>query len=117
MLTYAPKGNTLMNRFASLAVAAGLVVICLPAFAQLPPPVPPVLENRIPAPQLPAVNPPVINGPLSEGRDPPAEAYHPPQLNTFSNRVTHCLNEGTGYGLQGTGVELLYDHLQQFELK
>ena len=93
-----------MNRFASLAVAAGLVVICLPAFAQLPPPVPPVLENRIPAPQLPAVNPPVINGPLSEGRDPPAEAYHPPQLNTFSDRVTHCLNEGAGLGLQGQGL-------------
>jgi hypothetical protein len=63
-----------MNRFARLAIAAGLVVIGLPAFAQLPPPVPPVLENRIPAPQLPAVTPPVINGPLSEGRDPPDQA-------------------------------------------
>ena len=93
-----------MNRFARLAVAAGLVVIGLPAFAQLASPVPPVLENRIPAPQLPAVTPPVINGPLSEGRDPPAEVYHPPQLNTFGDRVTHCLNEGAGLGLHGQGL-------------
>jgi hypothetical protein len=92
-----------MNRFARLAVAAGLVMIRLPAFSQLPPPVPPVLENRIPAPQSPAVAP-VINGPLSEGQNPPAEVYRPPQLNTFSDRVTHCLNEGAGYGLQGQGL-------------
>ena len=93
-----------MNRFSRLGIAAGLVVIGLPAFAQLPPPVPPVLENRIPAPQSPAVTPPVIHGPLSEGRDPPAEVYHPPQLNTFGDRVTRCLNEGAGYGLQGQGL-------------
>jgi hypothetical protein len=90
-----------MNRFFALAVAVGLVTIGAPAFAQLSPPIPPVLENRIPAPAPPAVTPPVINGPLSEGRDPPAGVYNPPQLNTFSDRVTHCLNEGAGYGLHG----------------
>src|SRR6266566_4416943 len=90
-----------MNRFASLAVAAGLAVIGPPAFAQLPAPTPPVLENRIPAPQLPAVQPPVINGPLSGGGGPPSNVYEPPQINTFSDRVTHCLNEGADYGLKG----------------
>jgi len=75
-----------------ILLAAGCLLGGAPAFAQFVPQVP-NLENRIPAPLPPPPQPPVINGPLSQGVAPPS-VYEPPNLNTFSDRVTGCLQQG-----------------------
>ena len=93
-----------MKRFVGLAVAAGLVVIGSAALAQINRPMAPALENRIPAPQLPALRPPVINGPLSGRGNPSPNVYEPPRLNTFSDRFTNCLNRGAAYGMNGQAL-------------
>jgi hypothetical protein len=93
------KGNSAKKRFISIAVAAGVVIMGTPALAQITPLEPPVLQNRIPAPLSPPPQAPTINGPL--GGDPPAHVYTPPQLNTFSDRVTRCLDEGASAGMEG----------------
>jgi hypothetical protein len=67
------------------------------AFAQIVP-FPPVLQGRIPAPLSPTA-PPVINGPL--GKSPPLGAYVPRRLNTFADRKTQRIDQGTSYGLHG----------------
>ena len=88
-----------MIRFIGIALAAGGVAIGTPALAQITPLEPPVLQNRIPAPLPPPPQAPTINGPL--GGDPSAQVYTPPQLNTFSDRVTRCLDEGASAGMEG----------------
>jgi hypothetical protein len=63
----------------------------------------PALQNRIPAPQPPPAQPPIINGPLSHS--PPPGVYTPRRLNTFSDRATSCLHEGSSYGLRGRKLD------------
>ena len=78
-------------------LAPGLLLAVVPAFAQGVP-FPSVLQGRIPAPLSPTA-PPVINGPL--GKSPPPGVYVPPRLNTFADRKTQCVDQGTSYGLHG----------------
>ena len=89
-------GTQVMSRLLT-ALAAGLLLAAAPTFAQVVP-FPPVLQGRIPAPLSPA-SPPVINGPL--GKSPPFGVYVPPRLNTFADRKTQCIDQGTSYGLHG----------------
>lgn len=80
-----------------------LLACCLlaaPAAAQIG--VPPIVpENRIPAPLPPPPEPPVINGPLTEGQQQWPRVHRPRRLDTQSDRVSRCLEEGAGYGLRG----------------
>jgi hypothetical protein len=87
-----------MTRILIIAVAAGNLIAAGPALAQVVP-FPPELEGRIPAPLPPPPQPPIINGPL--GQSPPPGVYYPPRLNTFADRMTHCIDQGTSYGLHG----------------
>jgi len=73
-----------------------------PAAAQFVP-TPPVLENRIPAPLPPPLQPPIINGPL--GQSPPPGVYIPPRLNTQSDRVIGCQHQGRADGLRGRQLQ------------
>jgi hypothetical protein len=82
----------------ALLIAVASIAVAPPALAQFQPP-PPELQNRIPEPLPPPAQPPIINGPL--GQSPPPGVYQPGRLNTFSDRVTNCLQEGAGYGLRG----------------
>jgi hypothetical protein len=91
-------GNSIMKRMSWAVVTAALVSVAVPAFAQVVP-FPPELEGRIPAPLPPPPQAPIINGPL--GQSPPPGVYVPPQLNTFADRVTHCIDQGTSYGFHG----------------
>jgi hypothetical protein len=70
-----------------------------PVGAQLVPP-PPEL-NPIPAPLPPPPQPPVVNGPLTEGQQLVPRAHRQRRLETQSDRITRCLDEGAGYGLRG----------------
>ena len=82
-----------------LAAACGLGIVC--ASAQLLPQLPD-LQNRIPAPLPPPPVPPTINGPTIQS--PPPGVIAPPSLNTFSDRVGHCLQEGNGAGLNASDL-------------
>ena len=100
------KAEQVMNR----PVIVGCVVAALSgtaAFAQGPGQVPglpnPDLQNRIPAPLPPPPQPPIINGPLSQG--PPPGVYVPPSLNTSSDRTTACLQQGSSRGLRGRRLD------------
>ena len=88
-------------------LVAGLVFAAVSAtavLAQLPPGLPnPDLQNRIPAPLPPPPPPPVINGPL--GQSPPPGVYIPPHLNTFSDRASGCLQDGSSLGLRGRKLD------------
>ena len=76
-----------------------------PVAAQLIPP-PPELENRIPAPLPPPQQPPVINGPLTEGSQGQSRGVVRPRgIETPSDRVTRCLHNGAGYGLSGAELD------------
>lgn len=76
-----------------------------PAAAQLIPP-PPELENRIPAPLPPPPQPPIINGPLTEGSQGQSPgAVRQRDIDTPSDRVTRCLHTGAGYGLSGAELD------------
>lgn len=90
-----------MNGVYCLILAAGCL-LAGPAAAQLQPP-PPDLENRIPAPLPPPPQPPIINGPLQQG--PPPGVAPTPNLNTFGDRVTRCLHQGSSYGLRGAKLD------------
>jgi hypothetical protein len=98
----------LVHLIAALVFAAGCAT---PALAQLPPGLPnPDLQNRIPAPLPPPPQPPVINGPLSQGNGPLSQSpssgvYVPPRLNTFSDRATACLQDGSSFGLRGRKLD------------
>lgn len=63
----------------------------------------PDMRSRIPAPLPPPAQPPIINGPLSQS--PPPGGYRPPQLNTFSDRVTACVHQGASAGLKGGDLD------------
>ena len=90
-------GTQVISRLFTALAAAGLLLAVVPAFAQAVP-FPPVVQGRIPAPLSPTA-PPVINGPLS--KSPPPGVYVPPRLNTFADRMTNCIDQGTTYGLHG----------------
>ena len=82
-----------------LAVVLALVWAA-PAVAQVPGGLPnPDLQNRIPPPLPPPPQPPIINGPLSQA--PPPRVYEPPRLPSHHDRVSRCLDEGSGAGLRG----------------
>ena len=83
-----------------LLVAAATVSV---AFAQVPAWPEPSLQGRIPAPLPPPPEPPIINGPLSQG--PAPEVYLPPRINSYSDRVTACLHAGSGQGLRGRKLD------------
>ncbi|HEY7300730.1 MAG TPA: hypothetical protein VH684_22765 [Xanthobacteraceae bacterium] len=87
-----------MKRMSRAVIAAVLAVLAIPTFAQVVP-FPPELQGRIPAPLPPPPQAPIINGPL--GQSPPPGVYVPPRLNTFADRMTHCIDQGTSYGLHG----------------
>jgi hypothetical protein len=61
------------------------------------------LQNRIPAPLPPPPAPPIVNGPLSQG--PPPGVYLPPRINSYGDRVTACLHQGSGQGLRGRRLD------------
>ena len=87
-----------MSRIILMLFAAGPLLAALPTCAQVVP-FPPELQGRIPAPLPPPAPPPIINGPL--GQSPPPGVYVPPRLNTFADRMTNCIDQGTSYGLHG----------------
>ena len=91
----------MLRRFTLAIVIAG-TLFGPPAAAQFIP-MPPALENRIPAPLPPPEPPPIINGPL--GQSPPPGVYVPPHLNTHSDRVTYCLHQGRSDGLRGKRLQ------------
>jgi hypothetical protein len=70
--------------------------------AQIVPAIP-SFENPIPEPLPPPPAAPVINGPLSQGPAPGVET--PPALNTFSDRATQCLQQGSDGGLRGAELD------------
>jgi hypothetical protein len=76
-----------------LAIACGLANVC--ASAQVLPQLPD-LENRIPAPLPTPQAPPTINGPTIQSPSP--GVITPVPLHTFSDRVTQCLQQGSGAG-------------------
>ena len=90
-----------MRRLFSIVLMAGCIFGGAAASAQVPPRVPDV-EVRIPAP-LPLPAGPVIDGPATQGA-PPTVAT-PPPLNTFSERMTQCLHQGSSAGLSGADLE------------
>ena len=75
-----------------------------PATAQLVPS-PPELENRIPAPLPPPPQPPVINGPLAQGRHSSGAPIRQRDIETPSDRITRCLHNGAGSGLSGAELD------------
>jgi hypothetical protein len=93
--------NTIMKRLFAIVSTAGCVIGGAAASAQVPPRVPDV-EVRIPAPQPLPVRP-IINGPATQG--PPPTPATPPALNTFSDRMTQCLHQGSSGGLRGSDLE------------
>src|SRR5262245_37127288 len=90
-----------MKRIFAMLSTAGCVIGGAGAFAQVPPRVPDV-EVRIPAPQPLPVKP-IFNGPGTQGR-PPTLAT-PRLLNTFSDRITQCLHQGSAGRLRGSDLE------------
>jgi hypothetical protein len=98
-----------MELLMALRSAAGLVVAAVmlagqPVSAQIMTPgsVPPVpdMSSRIPAPYQPPPPPPPVNGPLPYRQQTP-QVYTPPRLNTFHDRVTRCVHQGSAGGLHG----------------
>jgi len=88
------------NLFAiALAIACGLGTVCASAqvFPQLPD-----MQSRIPAPLPPPPVPPTING--GPFQSPPPGVITPAPLNTFGDRVGHCLQEGSGTGLNASDL-------------
>jgi hypothetical protein len=71
-----------MRHFFAIVLTAGCAIGGVAASAQVPPRVPDV-EIRIPAPS-----------PVS-----------PPPLNTFGDRMTQCLHQGSSAGLRGADLE------------
>ncbi|SRR5713101_6874288 len=90
-----------MKRLFAIALTAGCVLGGAAAPAQVPPRVPDV-QVRIPAP-LPLPVAPIINGPVTQS--PPPMVVTPPPLNTFSDRMTQCLHQGSSGGLSGPDLE------------
>ena len=95
----------LLARLVAGSIVAGACAFA--ALAQLPPGLPnPDLQNWIPAPLPPPPQPPVINGPLSQGGSQSGPGvYLPPRLNSPSDRTTACLEAGSGQGLRGRRLD------------
>jgi hypothetical protein len=85
----------------AIVLTAGCAFGGAAASAQVPPRVPDV-EIRIPAP-LPLPAGPTINEPATQGA--PPTVVTPPPLNTFSDRMTQCLHQGSSAGLRGADLE------------
>jgi hypothetical protein len=102
-----PAPARLQNRRASVCASIlGLLLAAATgsmAFAQVPAWPEPSLQGRIPEPLPPPPQPPIINGPLSQG--PPPGVYLPPRINSYSDRVTACLHAGSGQGLRGRKLD------------
>ena len=92
-----------MSPMARVIAVLAFAGACVTAALAQAPGLPPDLQNRIPAPLPPPPQPPIINGPLSQG--PPPGVYQPPRLNTFSDRTSTCLQAGSGYGLHGRKLD------------
>jgi hypothetical protein len=93
-----------MNTVAGIVAAFVLAAVgCSGAVAQTPGLPDPALQGRIPAPLPPPAPPPIINGPL--GQSPPPGVYTPRRLDTFSDRATSCLHEGSSHGLRGRKLD------------
>jgi hypothetical protein len=90
-----------MKHLFAIVLTAGCAIGGAAASAQVPPRVPDV-EVRIPAPQ-PVPPGPVIDGPATQGA--PQTVVTPPALNTFGERMTQCLNQGSKAGLSGADLE------------
>jgi hypothetical protein len=86
-----------MMRFLGMVFVLAMLA-AMPAIAQVVP-FPSTLQGRIPSPLPPPAPAPTINGPL--GRSTSPGVHQPARLNTFADRHTGCLNQGTGYGLHG----------------
>jgi hypothetical protein len=91
-----------MKRLFAVVLAAGSIIGGASAFAQVLPQIPD-LQNRIPAPLPEPLQPPIINGPLSQS--PPPGVATPPSLNTFSDRALQCLQQGSAGGLSGGNLD------------
>jgi hypothetical protein len=90
-----------MKRLFAIVLTAGCAIGGSAASAQVPPKAPDV-EIRIPAP-LPVPAGPTGNGPATPGA-PPTSLMSPP-LNTFNDRMTQCLHQGSSAGLRGADLE------------
>ena len=90
-----------MKCLLAIVLTAGCVFGGAAAFAQVPPRVPDV-QVRIPAP-LPLPVAPIFNGPVMQS--PPPAVMAPPPLNTFSDRMTQCLHQGSSGGLSGPDLD------------
>jgi len=90
--------QVVMNRIFCILATVACLLSNVQAFAQIPMH-PPELQNRIPAPLPPPPQPPIINGPYQQG--PPPGVYIAPRLNTHSDRVIRCQDQGAGAGLNG----------------
>jgi hypothetical protein len=84
-----------MKHLFAIVLTMGCAIGGAASFAQVPPRAPDV-EIRIPAPQ-PVPPGPVIDGPATQGA--------PPPLNTYSDRMTQCLNQGSRAGLSGADLD------------
>ena len=93
-----------MNTLAIIIAAFVLTAVASSgALAQVPGLPDPALQGRIPAPLPPPAPAPIINGPLAQS--PPPGVYMPGRLNTFSDRATSCLHEGSSHGLRGRKLD------------
>ena len=90
-----------MKHLFAIVLTAGCAIGGAAASAQVPPRAPDV-EVRIPAPQ-PLPPGPVIDGPAMQGA--PPTGLTPPPLNTFSDRMTQCLRQGSSAGLSGADLD------------
>jgi hypothetical protein len=90
-----------MTRLFAIMLTAGCTIGGAAASAQVPPRVPDV-EVRIPAPQS-VPSGPVVDGAATQGA--PQTVVTPPPLNTFNDRMTQCLHQGSSAGLRGADLE------------
>src|SRR5437899_2098081 len=89
--------SAIMGRLFAILLTAGCAIGGAAATAQVPSRVPDV-QVPIPAP-LPLPRGPVINEPATQGS--PSTPVTPPPVNTFSERMTQCLQQGSSAGLSG----------------
>jgi hypothetical protein len=94
-------GSAIMRHLFAIVLTAGCAIGGVAASAQVPPRVPDV-EIRIPAPG-PVPPGPVIDGPGTQGA--PPTVVSPPPLNTFGDRMTQCLHQGSSAGLRGADLD------------
>jgi hypothetical protein len=98
----------MLLRSALALMAAAGVLAAQPASAQsmTPGSAPPVpdMSSRIPPPYQPPPPAPEVNGPLPNrpnNLQHGPQAFTPPRLNTFSDRVERCVHQGSAGGLGG----------------